>query len=85
MQIEKIANWKIDKFKNEKNYKIFQVFENEDAIGPCIQGEGGTRLCPEGPKILKIIKNNFLGYACVGEGEGECRRIGKLNKKIKTQ
>uniref|UniRef100_A0A914GNY7 Chitin-binding type-2 domain-containing protein n=1 Tax=Globodera rostochiensis TaxID=31243 RepID=A0A914GNY7_GLORO len=33
-----------------------------DAIGPCIQGEGGNRLCPE-------------GYACVGEGEGQCFRL----------
>nr|CAD2171792.1 unnamed protein product [Meloidogyne enterolobii] len=44
------------------NWCCPQVFENEDPIGPCIEGEGGTRLCPE-------------GYACVGDGEGECRRL----------
>ncbi|KAL7077981.1 hypothetical protein ACQ4LE_002230 [Meloidogyne hapla] len=44
------------------NWCCPQVFENEDPIGPCIEGEGGTRLCPE-------------GYACVGDGEGECKRL----------
>ncbi|KAI1729951.1 hypothetical protein Ddc_02624 [Ditylenchus destructor] len=33
-----------------------------DPVGPCIRGEGGARLCPD-------------GYACVGPDGGQCRRL----------
>lgn len=33
-----------------------------NAVGPCITGAGGTRLCPE-------------GYACSGAGVGNCFRL----------
>ncbi|KAH7716975.1 Protein K04H4.2 a [Aphelenchoides avenae] len=33
-----------------------------DPVGPCIIGEGGTRLCPS-------------GYACSGPGTGQCYRL----------
>ncbi|CAD5215868.1 unnamed protein product [Bursaphelenchus okinawaensis] len=33
-----------------------------DPVGPCIRGEGGTRLCPD-------------GYACSGADAGQCYRL----------
>uniref|UniRef100_A0A1I7SSX3 Ubiquitin-fold modifier-conjugating enzyme 1 n=1 Tax=Bursaphelenchus xylophilus TaxID=6326 RepID=A0A1I7SSX3_BURXY len=33
-----------------------------DPVGPCIRGEGGTRLCPD-------------GYACSGPDAGQCYRL----------
>lgn len=45
-----------------------------DPVGPCIRGEGGARLCPDGMLSRSIILN-VAGYACSGADAGQCYRL----------
>ncbi|KAI6215051.1 SH2 domain and EF-hand domain pair-containing protein [Aphelenchoides besseyi] len=46
-----------------------------DPVGPCIRGEGGTRLCPDGWLFVFMLMNVCLGYACSGPDGGQCYRL----------